>query len=168
MRRGFWWGVGVGWLLTTLVVAGFAAGLAHRGLTVTVNAAGVGARVEAEVRERIRQELPGALQSMREQLPPTVAREVSARLAVGKVNVGPVDLEIPAPMRSEIERRLTVALTEAGGRFLDQLDPVQAADRIAREARVLVEQRLSAELQGYQLMLQPVPWLTVPVNVRTR
>lgn len=168
MRGAFWRGVCVGWLLSALLLAGSAAVVARRGLTVTVDAAGLGARVEAEVREHVRRELPAALAHVRAQLPPIVAREVSARLAAGRVNLGPVELEIPPSMQGEIERRLTAALTEAGGRFLGQVDQAQAADRIAREARVLVEQRLFADLEQYRLVVQPVPWLTVPVHVRAR
>lgn len=168
MRCGFWRGVAAGWLLAALVAAATAGGVAHRGITVTLDAAGLGARVEAEVREHVRRELPGALDEVRGQLPSIVAREVSARFATGRVSLGPVELDIPPAMHPEIEERLTAALTAAGGRFLGELDPTQAADRIAREARVLVEQRLAAGLQGYRVMVRPLPWLAVPVQVRVR
>lgn len=168
MRGSFWPGVAAGILVALLGVAGAGVLLARNGLTVTVDGASLGARVEAEVRAQVRRELPGALAAVRGQLPPLVAREVTARFAAGRVNLGPVELDIPPAMQAEIERRLTAALTEAGSRFLSELDPDQAADRIAREARHLVERRLAADLRELQVVVRPLPWLPVPVQVRAR
>ncbi|BDG59376.1 hypothetical protein [Caldinitratiruptor microaerophilus] len=168
MRGRFWFGFAAGWLAALLLVAALVYRLSARGLVLTVDAASVGARVEGEVRAEVEHELPAAIQRARRELPGYVAARVTERLAGGRVQLGAVEIEVPPGLRREIERRLTAELTAAGDELLARVDVRAVAAQAGRVARRLVEERLLGDLQGYRLVLRPVPWLAVPVTVRAR
>lgn len=162
----FWSGVLIGGLLTAAFFGGSLWHLSRRGLTVSLDTAALAQQIEIQVRDHVRGQLPETLRQVRRDLPPLVAAQVARRFEGDRVQLGPVEVEVPPTVARELEHRLTQALTEAAGHLLDEVDTARVSDRIAREAAQLVHQRLTSVTAAWRPALHPFPWVTIPVHLR--
>lgn len=162
----FWQGFLLGILIMAAFMAGITWQLSRRGLTITLDTSALAAQVEAEVRDHIRRELPAALSRVRAELPEFVAGRVAGKFQGHKVNLGPIEVELPASVVQELESRLAAALTEAAADLMQEVDADQVAARVGAEANALVRSRVARALSGWHPEIKPLPWLTVPVTIR--
>lgn len=166
MNRPFWRGVAIGALVSAAFFLGALYRLSAHGVTVTLDTAGLAAQVRREVAGHVRRELPGVLTRLQTEVPPAVARQVADRFDGDRIDLGGITVQVPAPMARALERHLTGALSDAARSLLQQVDADQVAERIGQEAETLVRERIGHTVAGWRPELRPLPWWTVPVNVR--
>lgn len=164
--REFWSGLVVGVLLVMMFLFGALYRLQSTGLTVPVDARDLANQIDAEVQAELRQEMPAALAEMKVTLPAIVARRAAEKLREGKVDLGPVTVDLPPALVQEVQGRLTAILAEAVSGFVDQVSVDQVAQRLGAEAQALVRERLVASMAEQRFPLRPLPWLTIPITVK--
>lgn len=158
-------GLGVGFLMFTVMTVSIGKAVQKRGITIRIDTAPIAAQVEAEVRSAIRQEVPATLASMKQDLPARVADETARKLSQTTVNVAGFNLPVPeaatqqvrSGVESAVRAGLNVAVTDA--------DLNGLADRLSKRAGGLVQDKLTKYLGNRTFRVELWKGFELPVTI---
>lgn len=158
-------GVLAGLLLMGVFSAGAVRTVERRGVTVTVQTEDLAEALRQEMRTAVRRELPGALESLRAELPRRIGAEAGQRVSAQRVDVAGLSVSVPAPVVQEVQAQVEEAARYGIDLALSEVDTEALGDRLADQGARLVEERLRSGLAGQTFPVQIWPWLTLPVTI---
>lgn len=164
----FWKGLITG-LATAATALALTAGLvSRRGVTVTVPTSAISQRMQAEVRQAVRRELPAALAAMRAEMPRQVAAEAGRRLAGARIDLGGFELPVPPAAVEQVQQVLDQAVRIGLDNAVSRVDVDGLADRLGGQAARLTDDRLREFLAQQAIAVEVAPGLRVPVRLIPR
>jgi hypothetical protein len=163
--RAFAAGVAVGLVLAGATVGGALSVLVKRGLQVPVATDRLAAQVRVEVEAAARRELPGAIATVRRDLPRRAADEAARRLRETRLEVAGLQVPVPEAVTRQVSARMEEAVRLGIDLAIRDADLDALAGRIGQRAYVLVDERMRSSLTGQQFVVKPWPWLSVPVRL---
>jgi hypothetical protein len=158
-------GIGLGAAVVVIMAAGALTGLERRGVQVEVETARVAAQVRTAVSGAARQELPGAIAGIRQDLPRRVGEETARRLAETRLEVAGLKVPVPPAATQQVQVRMEEAVRLGIDLAVKDADLDAMADRIGQQAYTLVNDRMKQALDGQTYVVKPWPWLSLPVHV---
>lgn len=106
----FWRGLIAGLAVAAVALALATGAATRRGVAVTVETTALSRRMEEEVRQAVRRELPVALGAVRAELSRQLSTEAGRRLAGVQIDLGGFAVPIPAAAVQQVEQAMDQAL----------------------------------------------------------
>jgi hypothetical protein len=136
-----------------------------QGITIRLDTAPIAAQVETEVRAAIRQEVPAALASMKQDLPARVAEEAARKLAQTTVNVGGFNVPVPDAAAQQVRSGVESAVKAGLNLAVTEADMNALSDRLSKRAGGLVQANLNNYLTGRTFQVELWKGFKLPVTV---
>lgn len=162
----FWWGFFLGLAVAAAGLLGALARLQTTGITVYVDANALEAQVQSLVAAHVRGEVSRFLAQVEAELPSAVSSQVARHLIGSRVQLGSMQLDLPAAVVDPIEIRLRSTLAAMVPGYFAGIDARALTDRITNRIRDLVWDQLTRNIAGVPLRVSPLPGLSIPVQLQ--
>lgn len=164
----FWRGLIAGLAMAVVLLALTAGVVTRRGVAVTVETTALSRRIEAEVRQAVRRELPVALGAVRTELPRQVSAEAGRRLAGVRIDLGGFAVPIPPAAVQQVEQALDQAMRAGLDAAIGQVNVDGLAEQLSGRAGRMADAQLREFLAQQRIAVEVVPGLRVPVRLIPR
>lgn len=164
----FWRGLITGLGLAAVGVALAAGIITRRGVEVAIPTGAIAQRMEGEVREAVRREMPAALAALEAELSAQVSAEAGRRLSEARIELGGFVVPLPPAAVQQAEQALAQAVRTGLAAAVRQVDVDGLAGRLGGGAARLAEDRLRQFLHGQVFTVEVVPGVEVPVRLIPR
>lgn len=162
----FYRGVAVGLALACAVLALLAGGVQRRGLTVSVDGEPLFQRMEAEIAQTVRSEVPGALAAARTEVTAQVSAQVGQRLREMRLEVAGLSVPVPPAAVRQVEDGVAKAMRAGLDGASQAVDAEALAARVSRRATAVARERAASALAAEPVVVQVMPGFRVPVRIR--
>lgn len=166
-RRSFMVGLGLGIVLSGLLMLVLGFWAVRQGITVYVPTRVVAEAVGQEVERDSYVHLPQLLNGLQHSLPSSLASAVFPHLGTGtyRISVGGYWVELPPAVGEQLKSRVTQAFATAVQNYLGRTDRSTLARQMGQTANHLVRYEIATRLQGTRVILQPERWLRIPLRL---